>query len=167
MISTLPIVLLALVSSVTSRPNLQRRGLGGALYYCEELNFRGPNCHWLAPNDECHVAQPGYIKSFGPDPDGHCTLYSDSACKTSVQDLRVPGLGVDLPSFAAFKCFPDKEAKGDGTAGLSVKALEPLDPRLAGGIGSAEREQHITEIEAMEADGFSEGLIGLKKRTYY
>lgn len=41
------------------------------------------------------------------------------------------------------------------------------DPRLAGGVGSMDRREHLEEIRAMEEDNFSEGLIGLRKGVYY
>ena len=67
------------------------------------------------------------------------------------------GVGVGISGTVA----PQANANAD----LSLKAL-PAD-RLAGGVGSLERKAHSKELQAMEKDGFREGLIGLKKHMYY
>jgi hypothetical protein len=170
MIATIPFLLFALVSSVTARPNLQRRGLPGAVYTCDEQDFRG-NCQWNPPSDRCIIQGPAGsgVVSLGPDPDGTCILYEKFDCTgKEIQTVRFPGLAGGLPTFAAFKCSANPKARNGLTADLAVKALDPLaDPRLAGGVGSAERNQHLEEIKSMEKDGFSEGLIGLNKGVYY
>jgi hypothetical protein len=170
MIIILPLALLALVSSATARPNLQRRGLPGAVYTCDEDDFRG-NCQWTAPSDRCIIQGPKGkgIVSIGPDPDGSCILYEKFDCTgMEIRTVRFPGITGDLPDFAAFKCSANQQARSGAIPDLSVKALDPLaDSRLAGGMGSAERANHLEEIEKMEEDGFKEGLIGFKKGTYY
>lgn len=105
--------------------------------------------------------------SIGPDPDGSCILYEKFDCTgNEVRTVRFPGIAGGLPKFSAFKCSPNAQAR---RAGVAVKALDPLavDPRLAGGVGSVERQNHLEEIKLMEEDGFSEGLIGFKKGVYY
>ncbi|KAH7406164.1 hypothetical protein DE146DRAFT_435578 [Phaeosphaeria sp. MPI-PUGE-AT-0046c] len=170
MIAILPIVLLALVSSATARPKLQRRGLPGAVYTCDSSDFRG-NCQWNPPADRCFIQGPAGsgVVSMGPDPDGSCILYSKFDCTgDEVRTIRFPGIAGGLPNFAAFKCSANQQARADVTAGLAVKVLDPTaDPRLAGGVGSAERKEHLEEITQMEEDGFSQGLIGLNKGVYY
>jgi hypothetical protein len=64
------------------------------------------------------------------------------------------------------KCFV-----GDGT-GHNFTVEAPIetangDSRLDGGFGSVKNRQLRDVLEAMEEDGFSEGLIGLEKKTYY
>jgi hypothetical protein len=170
MIVTPSIVLLALVSSVTARPNLLRRGLPGAIYTCDKQDFRG-NCQWSAPSDRCIIQGPAGsgVVSIGPDPDGSCILYEKFDCTgNEIQTVRFPGIAVGIPTFAAFKCSANPQARNDITADLAVKALDPLaDPRLSGGVGSAERQNHLEEIRRMEKDGFKEGLIGFRKGVYY
>jgi hypothetical protein len=170
MIITPTIILLALVSSVTARPNLQRRGLPGAVYTCDQQDFRG-NCQWNAPSDRCIIQGPegSGIVSMGPDPDGSCILYEDFECKgKELRTVRFPGLAGGIQTFAAFKCSPNANPADAITANVAVKALDPLaDPRLPGGVGSAERKNHLQEIQHMERDGFKEGLIGFKKGVYY
>ncbi|KAJ4990427.1 hypothetical protein SVAN01_04089 [Stagonosporopsis vannaccii] len=148
-------------------PNLQRRGLPGAVYTCTGENFSGA-CGWSLPTTNCRIAT---AKSIGPDPGGYCTLYKKFDCTDSVRTLRFPGASSNLPQYMSFKCgvgvgisgtvAPQANANPD----LSLKAL-PAD-RLAGGVGSLERKAHLKELQAMEKDGFSEGLIGLKKDMYY
>lgn len=103
--------------------------------------------------------------SIGPDPDGTCTLYEKFDCTgKEISTVSFPGLAGGLPKFGAFKCRPNTQTR----SAASVKALDPLaDPRLAGGVGSVERKNHLKELEAMEKAGFKEGLIGLKKGVYY
>ena len=67
------------------------------------------------------------------------------------------GVGVGISGTVA----PQANASAD----LTLVSL-PAD-RLAGGVGSLERKAHLKEIQAMEKDGFNEGLIGLKKGMYY
>lgn len=148
-------------------PNLQKRGLPGAVYTCTGENFSG-DCGWSLPTTNCRIAN---AKSIGPDPGGYCTLYKKFDCTDSVRTLRFPGASSALPEYMSFKCgvgvgisgtvAPQANANPD----LSLKAL-PAD-RLAGGVGSSERKAHLKELQAMEKDGFSEGLIGLKKDMYY
>jgi hypothetical protein len=168
MISALYFIIIALLSMVAARPNLQRRGLPGAVYYCDGENFSGKHCTWLEPNNVCHQLEPGFIKSLGPDPDGTCTLYKDANCSAGqeLMTLRFPGKGSGLPDSVAFQCSPNVNARREGAVELAVKTLD-LDDRLAGGVGSMERVEHLAEIVRMEEDGFSEGLIGLKKKFYY
>lgn len=148
-------------------PNIQRRGLPGAVYTCTGEQF-SEDCGWTPPSTDCHIAS---AKSIGPDPGGYCTLYKNFDCTESVRTLRFPGAATGLPAYMSFKC-----SVGVGTSGtvapqasanteLSSKAL-PAD-KLAGGVGSLERKAHLKEIQAMEKDGFSEGLIGLKAGVYY
>jgi hypothetical protein len=170
MIVTPSTILLALISSVTARPNLQRRGLPGAVYTCDSQDFRG-NCQWNAPSDRCIIQGPAGsgIVSMGPDPDGSCVLYEDFKCEgKEIRTVRFPGIAGGMETFAAFRCSANSKTRNDITADLAVKALDPLaDPRLSGGVGSAERKNHLEEIKKMEKDGFKEGLIGFKKGVYY
>ncbi|KAJ4384250.1 hypothetical protein N0V86_001097 [Didymella sp. IMI 355093] len=148
-------------------PTLQRRGLPGAVYTCSGENFSG-SCGWSVPTTDCRIAT---AKSIGPDPGGYCTLYKKFDCTESVRTLRFPGLSSDLPDYMSFKCGVGVGISGtvapqaNATSGLSLKAL-PAD-RLAGGVGSTERKKHLQELQAMEKDGFSEGMIGLNKDMYY
>jgi hypothetical protein len=148
-------------------PSLQRRGLPGAVYTCNGENF-SEDCGWSLPTINCRIAS---AKSIGPDPGGYCTLYKNFDCTESVRTLRFPGAGTGLPAYMSFKCgigvgisgtvAPQANANPDAM----LKTL-PAD-RLAGGVGSMERKAHLKEIQAMEKDRFSEGLIGLKKDVYY
>ncbi|KAH6620233.1 hypothetical protein C7974DRAFT_228674 [Boeremia exigua] len=157
----------AILAPSHALPNLQRRGLPGAVYTCTGENFSG-DCGWSLPTTNCRIAT---AKSIGPDPGGYCTLYRKFDCTDSVRTLRFPGASSDLPKYMSFKCgvgvgisgtvAPQAQANPD----LSLKAL-PAD-RLAGGVGSLERKAYLKELQAMEKDGFSEGLIGLKKDMYY
>ncbi|KAF3040341.1 hypothetical protein E8E12_008877 [Didymella heteroderae] len=148
-------------------PNLQRRGLPGAVYTCADENFSG-DCGWSLPSTNCRIAT---AKSIGPDPGGYCTLYKKFDCTESVRTLRFPGVSSGLPAYMSFKCgvgvgiSGTVAPQGSADLDLSLKAL-PAD-RLAGGVGSADRKKHLKELQAMEKDGFSEGLIGLKKDMYY
>lgn len=160
-------ILHTIFASSQALPNLQRRGLPGAVYTCTAENFAG-DCGWSLPTTNCRIAN---ANSIGPDPGGYCTLYKNFDCTESVRTLRFPGISTALPKYMSFKCgvgigisgtvAPQANANPD----LSLKAL-PAD-RLAGGVGSLERKTHLKELEAMEREGFSEGLIGLKKDMYY
>ena len=120
------------------------------------------------PTTICRIAT---AKSIGPDPGSYCTLYRNFDCTESVRTLRFPGASSGLPDYMSFKCGVGVGISGtvapqaNANADLSLKAL-PAD-RLAGGVGSTERKKHFEELKAMEKDGFSEGLIGLKKDIYY
>lgn len=148
-------------------PNLQRRGLPGAVYTCTAENFSG-DCGWSLPTTNCRIAN---AQSIGPDSGGYCTLYKNFDCTDSVRTLRFPGVSAGLPKYMSFKCGVGVGISGtvapqaNADADLRLKAL-PAD-RLAGGVGSLERKAHLKELQAMEKDGFSEGLIGLKENTYY
>ncbi|KAH8710166.1 hypothetical protein GQ44DRAFT_626751 [Phaeosphaeriaceae sp. PMI808] len=171
MISTFPIFFfLALLSSVTARPQLQRRGLPGAIYTCTAADFRG-HCQWSPPSDRCFIQGPegAGLQSIGPDPDGSCILYEKFDCTgREVQTITFPGVRNNLPKFAAFKCSANVQARAGALESLAVKALDPIaDPRLAGGIGSMERKNHLEALRLMEKDNFKEGLIGFKKGVYY
>jgi hypothetical protein len=163
MIPTLAIAALTLVSTATALPNLQRRGLPGAVYTCTSTYFSG-DCQWTPPNDRCIITGFGAtgIKSIGPDPDGYCVLYDKFDCTGMQYTVNFPGISGPggIPKFTAFKCYAGKASK---RAGVGIKEKE----LLAGGVGSADREEHKNEIEAMEQDGFSEGMIGLNKGVYY
>lgn len=116
-------------------------------------------------------------ESIGPDPDGGCTLYQDSECTPSgeIQTVRFPGIASDLPKFGSMRCFANKTiVKKDELQVASMastdtmKVLDPLaDPRLAGCVGSADRNENLEAIEDVEADDFEDGLIGLKEGVYY
>lgn len=154
-------------TSIHALPTLQRRGLPGAVYTCDEDNFSG-DCAWSLPSTNCRIAT---AKSIGPDPGGYCTLYKRFDCTESVRTLRFPGVSSGLPAYMSFKCGVGVGISGtvapqaSANADLSLKAL-PAD-RLAGGVGSADRKKHLKVLQAMEKDGFSEGMIGLKKDMYY
>jgi hypothetical protein len=109
------------------------------------------------------------IVSIGPDPDGSCILYEKFDCTgKEISTVRFPGIAGGIPEFAAFRCSPNQQTRAEALQDLSVKALDPLaDPRLAGGVGSAERANHLEEIKQMEQDGFKQGMIGLNKGVYY
>ncbi|XPS94281.1 hypothetical protein M3J09_003604 [Ascochyta lentis] len=148
-------------------PNLQRRGLPGAVYTCTGEQF-SQDCGWSLPTTNCRIAN---AKSIGPDPGGYCTLYKNFDCTESVRTLRFPGAGSGLPEYMSFKCGVGVGISGtvapmaNTNTDQALKALPAA--RLAGGVGSLERKAHLKEIQAMEKDGFSEGLIGLKKGVYY
>ncbi|KAF1841568.1 uncharacterized protein K460DRAFT_318680 [Cucurbitaria berberidis CBS 394.84] len=171
------IVLLAFSTSASARPNIERRGLPGAVYTCTRADFRG-DCQWTAPTTQCRQQGPTSLglglESFGPDPSTSCILYEKFDCTgNQVQTVRFPGISSGLPQFGAFRCSPERaQANNDLDVNLEVKgsakAFDPLaDPRLAGGVGSMERKKNLRELKEMEKDGFKEGLIGLKKGVYY
>lgn len=87
--------------------------------------------------------------------------------------VSFPGIANGMPAFESFKCRADVAEGGggegqNGTAkSAGVKGDLFADPRLAGGVGSLDRKVHLQEIQRMEANNFAEGLIGLKKGTYY
>jgi hypothetical protein len=107
--------------------------------------------------------------SVGPDPGTTCTLYEKFDCTgKEVRKITFPGLAGGLPKFEAIKCSANQQARAVTTEDLTVKTLDPVaDPRLAGGVGSMERLNHLEELKQMEKDGFKEGLIGFKKGVYY
>ncbi|KAF3051682.1 hypothetical protein E8E11_010833 [Didymella keratinophila] len=156
-----------ILAPIHALPNLQRRGLPGAVYTCSSENFAG-NCGWSLPSTNCRIAT---AKSIGPDPGGYCTLYKNFDCTESVRTLRFPGVSSRLPYYMSFKCGVGVGISGtvapqaNADADLKLKAL-PAD-RLAGGVGSADRKKHLKELQAMEKDEFSEGMIGMKKDMYY
>ncbi|PSN59331.1 hypothetical protein BS50DRAFT_447472, partial [Corynespora cassiicola Philippines] len=157
---------LLLIPSTSAAPSrLHRRGLPGAVYICTGPNFTG-DCGWLMPNSgSCHIAGTGENtpQSVGPDPGGSCVLFEKADCTGNQElTLRFPGQGGDLPTFGGVKCFADGQPRDDG-AGIAAE----VDVRLAGGIGSVDRKEVQQQVEAMEADGFSQGMIGLKKGVYY
>lgn len=184
---------LLLISSTSAAPSrLHRRGLPGAVYICTGPNFTG-DCGWLMPNSgSCHIAGTGENtpQSVGPDPGGSCVLFEKADCTGNQElTLRFPGQGGDLPTFGGVKCFADGQPRDDGAgivqnggaagsgiaasaasglagAGFGPQAAE-VDVRLAGGVGSVDRKEVQQQVEAMEADGFSQGMIGLKKGVYY
>ena len=172
------LLFLALSSISTARPGLHRRGLPGAVYTCTEPNFSG-KCQWNSPTTICRQPGPASLhmglESLGPDPGTTCILYEKFDCTgNEVKTVRFPGIPINMPEFQAFKCTPDSSTQGNKpqptntTLPSSVKALDPhADPRLAGGIGSLHRKNHLDEIKAMEANGFKEGMIGLEKGVYY
>src|SRR5205085_10143421 len=105
---TLLIVFLALFSTATARPNLQRRGLPGAVYTCTGTDFRG-DCQWTAPTTQCRQPGPASldfgIQSLGPDPDTSCILYEKFDCTgNGIQTIRFPGISSGMPQFASFRC---------------------------------------------------------------
>lgn len=159
----------ALFSTTLAQPHLQRRGIPGAYYTCTGSNFKG-NCAWTAPTTRCRQ-QGGNgigILSLGPDPGGFCNLYEKSDCSgTAIQAINFPGISSNMPQFGGFKCF--SSGKRDASTNVpSTKKVNPLaDPRLSGGVGSADRLEHLAEIKEMENDGFRQGLIGWRKHVYY
>jgi hypothetical protein len=155
---------------------LHRRGLPGAVYICTDQNFRG-HCSWIAPNTDCHIPGTGEFgpESIGPDPDGYCILFEKATCTgKQIETLKYPGRASGMPTFMGLKCFADgPEAAGNTSsvvqsgAVVASGALAAADPRLPGGFGSMEAKQLKSVLEAMEKDGFKEGMIGLKKGHYY
>lgn len=160
------ITILALYLSPSSAQlHLQRRGLPGAYYTCVQENFAGPDgCGWTSPTERCRAQGGSGIKSLGPDPGTVCSLFKTVDCTgTAIKSITFPGLGSGLPEFASFSC----KVAGAQTNRVATKG-QALDPAtLAGGVGSTVRMEHAEELKAMEEDGFSEGMIGLKKRLYY
>jgi hypothetical protein len=155
---------------------LHRRGLPGAVYICTDQNFRG-DCSWIAPNNDCHIIGTGEFapESIGPDPDGFCIFYEKATCTgRQIETIRYPGRASEMPAFMGLKCFADGQAAAanasssaqGGRKGGSA-ALAVADPRLAGGFGSMEAKQLKGVLDAMEKEGFKEGMIGLKKGHYY
>lgn len=144
----------------------------GAVYICTEDNFRG-DCAWTAPNDRCHIVGTGNNspKSIGPDEDGFCELFEKATCTgAKVKTLRFPGQASDIPTFMGLICHSDRPASGNMTrlfSGMTPTSLNDDDPRLSGGVGSAERKQLEEVMDNMEKNGFKEGMIGLKKGHYY
>lgn len=170
-------LILTLFHVVSGMPHLQRRGLPGAVYICDEPNFRG-NCQWSEPTTRCAQQGPDGkgVESLGPDPGGFCTLYEKFDCTgNQIQTLRFPGAQSNLPTFGSFRCFRDatrvrtvgQGSKAGGAPGSKGTFDGFADPRLAGGVGSMDRRVHLQEIQDMEADNFSQGLIGLNKNVYY
>ncbi|KAH7119930.1 hypothetical protein B0J11DRAFT_72473 [Dendryphion nanum] len=175
-----PVLLVLFISSVTASPSylwprslssrsLHKRGLPGAVYICTGNNFQG-NCGWNQPSTQCRIVGTGKFapKSIGPDPGGFCNLYTSGDCTgNQIQTLRFPGAGNGFPdNLGSLQCF------SEGTSNVAEQAIGTAsfnrdDKRLAGGVGSMERKRLKEQIEAMEKDGFSEGMIGLKKKMYY
>ncbi|KAF2020348.1 hypothetical protein BU24DRAFT_127 [Aaosphaeria arxii CBS 175.79] len=153
---------------------LSKRGLPGAVYICTDPNFRG-DCGWVAPSQECRIAGTGLQapESIGPDPGGFCVLYADAACKgNQIATLRFPGIGSGVPAFSAIRCLgvqqeATKTANRLSNTAQALKGVTQDDPRLAGGVGSMSRKRIKAQMERMEQDGFSEGLIGLRPGEYY
>ena len=149
--------------------NLRKRGLPGAVYICNDSDFKG-DCSWIEPADaeKCHIAGTGNEAplSIGPDPGGYCVLYEKSDCTgREIVTLKFPGYSASqVPSFGGLKCFVGDGAGHNTTMGGSVDAVAA---RLDGGTGSLKNRQLGEVLAAMKKDGFSEGFIGLEKRTYY
>ncbi|KAJ4293212.1 hypothetical protein N0V90_008494 [Kalmusia sp. IMI 367209] len=165
------------VESFTTR--LRRRGLPGAVYICTKDNFRG-DCAWTAPNDQCHIVGTGdnSPRSIGPDENGSCVLFEKATCTgNQVKSIRYPGLASNIPTFMSLKCYADDPPAANATGtinnagrvggGILPAGKNDADPRLAGGLGSMERKNLKDIMDAMEKDGFSQGMIGLKKGHYY
>ncbi|KAH7079191.1 hypothetical protein BKA63DRAFT_260310 [Paraphoma chrysanthemicola] len=173
MISPIALIFIALISTSSARPSLQRRGLPGAFYYCDAPNFQA-GCSWMAPEDakNCHM-QGGEgvgMMSIGPDPGTTCILYATVDCSVGeIRQLTFPGIASGVPKeLRSIKCFANQQTRAISPEDITVKAINPVaDPRLAGGIGSMERLNHVDELKEMEKDGFKEGLIGFKKGFYY
>ena len=150
---------------------LQKRGLPGAVYLCTDQNFRG-ECGWTPPSPGCHISGTGEDapESIGPDPGGYCILYKNQKCdSTQLKTLQFPGIGSGIPSFGSLACYaygsgPGAANAASGSAPIDVQGTKK---KLAGGVGSLAREAVKGQMEAMEADGFSEGFIGLRKKEYY
>ncbi|KAF2857024.1 hypothetical protein T440DRAFT_16521 [Plenodomus tracheiphilus IPT5] len=159
-------ILAALLTPTSAQPSIYRRGLPGAYYTCVSENFAGPDgCGWTSPTERCRAQGGSGIKSLGPDPGTICSLFRSFDCTGSaIKSISFPGLGSGLPNFGSFSCKMDGKAQAKA-ANVKEKALDP--GLLSGGVGSADRREHAEEIRAMEEDGFSEGLIGLKKDMYY
>lgn len=161
------VLLLTIFAPSHALPNLKRRGLPGAVYTCAGENF-SEGCAWSLPTTNCRIAT---AKSIGPDPGGYCTLYKKFDCTESVRTLRFPGASTRLPEYMSFKCGVGVGISGtvapQANANTDTSLVSLPADRLAGGVGSLERKAHLKEIQAMEKDGFKEGLIGLKKDVYY
>lgn len=79
-----------------------------------------------------------------------------------------------MPAFMGLKCFADNQGMAGNSTGamrngtsVASASLADADPRLAGGFGSLDAKLLSGVLEAMEEDGFKEGMIGLKKGHYY
>ena len=153
--------------SITSR-DTQQVGLPGAVYICTGKNFQG-DCGWNQPSTECRIVGTGTQapNSIGPDPGGFCELFDTADCSGQpLSTIRFPGSGEGFDGVVAgLRCSADLSRRTPAQA--ANVALHRDDRRLAGGVGSMERKRVKEQIEAMQKDGFSQGLIGLKKRMYY
>lgn len=166
-----------------SQPHrLRKRGLPGAVYICTEENFRG-DCAWTSPNNRCHIAGTGNFsaRSIGPDENGFCILFEKATCTgNQITTLRFPGLATNMPAFMSLKCYADQPKTANetgivndgsrvGSGILPGATFEKgdADPRLSGGVGSAERKKLEKQMKQMEKDGFKHGMIGLLKGHYY
>lgn len=177
--ASLQIICMALLGLAASTPtnasprSIEARapwqvGLPGAVYVCTGRYFQG-DCGWNQPSTECRIVGAGNQapNSIGPDPGGFCELFETADCSgRPLVTIRFPGTGSGFDNTVkGLKCSPELSRRTPGQA--ANIALHRDDRRLAGGVGSMERKQVKEQIEAMEKDGFSQGLIGLKKRVYY
>ena len=125
------------------------------------------------PDNKCHIPGTGdnSPESIGPDPDGYCILWTSTMCDgNQIRTLRFPGLETAVPDFGSIKCYADVAGGGKnatltptGRKGVTAGA----DPRLMGGTGSADALALKGVLADMEKEGFSQGMIGLKKGHYY
>lgn len=85
-----------------------------------------------------------------------------------------------MPTFMSLQCFSDNNGTSANTTRIVNSGVQSggstlpstfgkgdADPRLSGGVGSAERKKLRKVMEQMEKDGFRQGMIGLKKGHYY
>ncbi|PVI03413.1 hypothetical protein DM02DRAFT_258571 [Periconia macrospinosa] len=149
--------------------HLHRRGLPGAVYICTDANFRG-HCAWTMPESRCHIPGTGdnAPESIGPDPDGFCVLFESTNCDgNQIRTLRFPGIESAVPEFGSIQCFADGQRGNATSTAANAKITGFADPRLPGGFGSADALALKSVLQDMENDGFSQGMIGLKKAHYY
>ncbi|KAF2823281.1 hypothetical protein CC86DRAFT_457694 [Ophiobolus disseminans] len=173
MLPTAPVILFALLSSVSARPSLQRRGLPGGVFTCTGIDFSG-NCQWIAPTDDCHddgvvVGQANGIMSLGPDEDGSCTTYDKPGCKGNViQEFVFPGLKDIGLDFASFNCKADVKPTGNHNATNTANSnsnsmLRSRDRSLhvfARNIELEEREPENKTSFVQEVGNLVKGVFG-------
>jgi hypothetical protein len=145
----LPTVFALLAITTDASPTtLSRRGLAGAYYTCTGTNFSGM-CSWTAPNTQCHIQGSPGVVSIGPDQGTICHLYKGSDCSgDSLSDVKFPGrtAGANFGSFRCYKSWPGTRREEMGEAGEG---------------------KEFGALKEVESDGREEGMIGLKKGTYY
>ena len=146
------VLTLFLTLTYASSTTLARRGLPGAYYTCTGKNFSN-QCQWTAPNSGCRIQGSPGIKSLGPDDGTLCTLFVGSSCTGKTAGyVRFPGKASGLPSFGAFKCKKEGNWARDAAEQVVEGEVDVKD------FGS---------LKQVETEGREEGMIGLKKGTYY
>lgn len=87
-----------------------------------------------------------------------CTLYTRFDCKgQAIKEVHFPGIATALPVFGSFNC---SNTSGPRKTGFDV-AAELANTFLNDG------ELRDFGLKAVKSKGREEGMIGLKKGTYY